>query len=96
MPIYQYQCETVVTRCPYCGAHKNLPDYRGCCSESSAHYVEEPCANEYEVFYTSIAKAELEEADESCPDCGGNDKKRLISQGTSHILKGKGWYRDGY
>jgi predicted nucleic acid-binding Zn ribbon protein len=98
MPIYQYQCETLVTRCPYCGDEKGSPegDYRGCCGESSAHYVEEECGHEYEVFYKSIGEAERDEPSEACPECGGTNKKRLISTGTSHILKGKGWAKDGY
>jgi len=30
-----------------------------------------------------------------CPSCGGMKAKRLISR-TSFVLKGSGWYRDGY
>jgi putative FmdB family regulatory protein len=30
-----------------------------------------------------------------CPECGGTDVKKLISQ-TSFALKGGGWYKDHY
>lgn len=54
------------------------------------------CAMEFEVFYTSIKKVEVEEPEETCPKCGSKKKRRLPPKGTSHVLKGKGWYRDGY
>lgn len=95
-PLYDYVCNTEVVRCPYCGVIKtdeNSPE--GCCGESSAHFVREACLNEYTVFYTSVTKAEIEEADERCPSCSGKEKERLISTGTSHILKGK-WFKQGY
>ena len=31
-----------------------------------------------------------------CPGCKKYSLKRLISMGGSFILKGKGWFRDGY
>jgi len=31
-----------------------------------------------------------------CPECGLNRAKRLISVATTFILKGSGWYSDGY
>lgn len=80
MPIYRYKCITETDR------QKHHRDIVGTPT----------CDHEYEVFYTSVTKAELEEPDEPCPKCGGKEKERLISTGTSHILKGKGWYRDGY
>lgn len=57
--------------------------------------VGEPCNHEYEVFYTSVSRAETDEPSEACPKCGGKEKERLISTGTSHILKGKGWFYNG-
>jgi len=97
MPIYRYRCTEQVTVCPYCGdIKKDEHDYRGCCGESCAHFEKQACGNEYEVFYLSVSKVADEEPKEACPACGGTEKERLISQGTSHILKGKGWYKDGY
>lgn len=92
MPTYEYKCETLV--CPYCDKPYADQLAGSCCKETVAHA--RACGLEYEVFYTSISAAEREEANEACPKCGGTDKKRLISTGTSHILKGKGWYKDGY
>lgn len=54
------------------------------------------CKKEYDVFYTSQSAVEREEKDEKCPDCGCKKKKRLVAKGTSFVLAGKGWYRDGY
>lgn len=54
------------------------------------------CGHEYEVFFTSVARAEAEEPSEACPVCGGLEKRRLVAQGTTHVLKGKGWFKDGY
>jgi len=31
-----------------------------------------------------------------CEKCGHNSLKRLINQQSGFILKGSGWYRDGY
>jgi len=31
-----------------------------------------------------------------CPECGKMKLRRLISGGTGFILKGGGWYKDGY
>lgn len=91
MPIYQYKCKTIV--CPYCKNPYADQDAGSCCKETTAHG--EPCDHEYEVFYASVTKAELEEPDERCESCGGKEKTRLISTGTSHILKGK-WFKQGY
>lgn len=91
-PLYGYRCNSLA--CPYCGKAYADTDAGSCCKETVAHGA--PCGHEYEVFYTSVTKAEIEEPDEECPSCGGKEKERLISTGTSHILKGKGWYRDGY
>jgi predicted nucleic acid-binding Zn ribbon protein len=54
------------------------------------------CTKEYEVFYTSQSAVEAEEPKEKCKHCGSKSKKRLPPKGTSHILKGSGWYKDGY
>lgn len=54
------------------------------------------CKMEFEVFYTSIPKVELEEPEEQCPKCGSKDKEKLPPKGASFQLKGKGWYKDGY
>jgi predicted nucleic acid-binding Zn ribbon protein len=81
MPIYSYQCESFIEVIP---EGKTLPVSR------------HPCDHKFEVFYRSIGEAERDERSETCPSCGGKNKTKLISQGTSHILKGKGWYRDGY
>jgi predicted nucleic acid-binding Zn ribbon protein len=54
------------------------------------------CNHEFEVFYQNHGAVEREEPAEACPKCGGLKKKRLINTGTTHILKGKGWARDGY
>ncbi len=31
-----------------------------------------------------------------CPKCGKKKVKRLISAGTTFVLQGKGWFKDGY
>jgi putative FmdB family regulatory protein len=31
-----------------------------------------------------------------CPKCKVNALKRLISSGTGFVLRGEGWYKDGY
>ena len=37
-----------------------------------------------------------DEARTVCPECGEETLFRLISGGGEFILKGSGWYRDGY
>lgn len=32
----------------------------------------------------------------SCPKCGSESAKRLISGGTGFLLQGSGWAREGY
>jgi putative FmdB family regulatory protein len=54
------------------------------------------CEHEYEVFYKTPAAVKKEERAETCPKCTSKKKKRLISTGTSFILKGPNWARDGY
>lgn len=56
----------------------------------------------YDYICTSCHKAwELEQrivedAVKKCPKCGKNTAKRQISTGAGFILKGGGWYADGY
>lgn len=54
------------------------------------------CKNEYEVFYTSRSACEREEPAEKCPKCGSTKKARAVPKRTGFVLKGKGWYKDGY
>ncbi len=54
------------------------------------------CKHDYAVFYTSQGAVLREEKLEKCPKCESTKKKKLISKATSFILKGKGWYKDGY
>ncbi len=73
-----------------------MPIYSYVCVTPKTDKKEQPCNHEYDVLYTSFAAAEREEAEEACPSCGGKEKVRKLPQGTSHILKGKGWARDNY
>jgi putative FmdB family regulatory protein len=56
----------------------------------------------YDYICTSCRKAwELEQRIvedpvKKCPKCGKNTAKRQISSGAGFILKGGGWYADGY
>jgi putative FmdB family regulatory protein len=54
------------------------------------------CGNEFEVFYTSQSKVEIEEPEEKCPKCGCTQKTRQFPKNTSFILEGLGWARDNY
>jgi putative FmdB family regulatory protein len=48
------------------------------------------CKKPFEFFHAKTGeKAE-------CSHCGSKRAKKQISKNTSHILKGKGWYKDGY
>src|SRR5262245_66608581 len=38
----------------------------------------------------------VEDPVKKCPKCGKNTAKRQISSGAGFILKGGGWYADGY
>jgi putative FmdB family regulatory protein len=38
----------------------------------------------------------VEDPVRKCPKCGANTAKRQISAGAGFILKGGGWYADGY
>ena len=35
------------------------------------------------------------DADPQCPDCGAGEARKMISA-SGFILKGRGWFRDGY
>ena len=37
-----------------------------------------------------------EEPIKKCQKCGEESAKRLISSASDFVLKGSGWYRDGY
>lgn len=49
------------------------------------------CGHEWEVFQSMKDDPVTE-----CPSCGEPEAKRQISAGTGFILKGGGWYADGY
>lgn len=49
------------------------------------------CGHEWEAEQ-SIREAPLKK----CPKCGKLHAKRMISRGAGFILKGGGWYADGY
>lgn len=53
------------------------------------------CEKEFDVFYLSQSEVTLTEKKEKCPHCGSTRKKRAVSKGTSHILKGN-WFKQGY
>jgi putative FmdB family regulatory protein len=54
---------------------------------------------EYECMTCGVGWEELQRVSDtpttSCPDCGANAAKRLVSKG-SFVLKGGGWAQDGY
>lgn len=85
MPIYSYRCTT-----------EKDSQFETTDENGQEFMQQETCDHVFDVLYTSVTKAEIEEPDEACPKCGGKEKERLVSKGTSHILKGKGWYKDGY
>jgi len=49
------------------------------------------CQHEWEAEQSISAKALTE-----CPQCHQATAKRMISRGAGFILKGGGWYADGY
>jgi len=53
-------------------------------------YICQKCEHEFE----AIQKI-TEEPLTDCPECGSNKAKRCISAST-FVLKGGGWYSDGY
>jgi putative FmdB family regulatory protein len=54
-------------------------------------YACSACGHEWEAEQ-SIREAPLKK----CPKCGKLQAKRMISRGAGFILKGGGWYADGY
>ena len=54
-------------------------------------YVCTECSHAWEAEQ-SISAAPLK----TCPSCGTEHAKRQISRGAGFILKGGGWYADGY
>jgi putative FmdB family regulatory protein len=54
-------------------------------------YVCEACGHQWEAEQ-SIKDAALKK----CVACGKSTAKRLVSGGTGFLLKGGGWYADGY
>ena len=54
-------------------------------------YVCASCAHEWEAEQPISARAL-----KKCPRCGKSQAKRQVSGGTGFMLKGGGWYADGY
>lgn len=54
-------------------------------------YICTSCGNAWE-----LEQRIVEDPVKKCPKCGANTAKRQISQGAGFILKGGGWYADGY
>ncbi len=54
-------------------------------------YVCTACHHEWEAEQRISAKPL-----ETCPSCGHKSAKRQVSGGAGFILKGGGWYADGY
>jgi len=50
------------------------------------------CANCGHVFEKRV---KLNAPSPDCPQCEGKDTNKLVSS-SSFVLKGEGWYRDGY
>ena len=49
------------------------------------------CDKDYEYFHVNS-----EDKEAVCPHCGAKEAEKLPPKKTEFILKGKGWYRDGY
>jgi putative FmdB family regulatory protein len=54
-------------------------------------YICSSCSNAWE-----LEQRIVEDPVKKCPKCGKNTAKRQISSGAGFILKGGGWYADGY
>jgi len=54
-------------------------------------YVCKTCQYEFECIQKIT-----EDPVQVCPECGKETVSRLISLGTGFVLKGGGWYADGY
>jgi putative FmdB family regulatory protein len=59
-----------------------MPTYEYKCDE---------CGHEFEIRQDITAKPAI-----FCPNCRLCSLRRIISGGTGFILKGGGWYKDGY
>lgn len=49
------------------------------------------CKKKYDYFHHGS-----DDKKAKCPYCGSSDPKKLPTTRVSHILKGKGWAKDGY
>lgn len=49
------------------------------------------CKSKFEFEHSMLAPPKTE-----CPKCKNNSLKRIITGGTGFILKGTGWFADGY
>ena len=74
----------------------NLINKKGRCTIPTHDYKCSTCEHEFEIFYKTQSERDEEEQFQTCPECGSPVIERLISKGTSFILKGRGWERDGY
>ena len=54
-------------------------------------YICNACKFEFQLEQPITADPE-----KSCPKCGKLESKRLISVGPGFLLKGTGWFKDGY
>jgi len=54
-------------------------------------YICTSCENAWE-----LEQRIVEDPVKQCPKCGKSTARRQISQGAGFILKGGGWYADGY
>lgn len=79
-PIYQYECTSI---------DKVLKKLEK--AKPGQKVKLKRCGHKFEVFYQNQSAVEREEPIEACPKCGGIRKERLVSTGTSFILKGPGW-----
>ena len=59
-----------------------MPTYEYVCKSCSNHWEEDKKIND--------------PPQDTCPKCKKKTAKRLISGGTGFILKGSGWFKDGY
>lgn len=63
-------------------AGQTMPTYEYGCSK---------CGHQWEAFQSI-----KDDALKTCPNCGEDTAKRLVSGGAGFILKGGGWYSDLY
>lgn len=48
------------------------------------------------IEFERVVRHDERDTPQTCPDCGHEDVSRSMSKGTSFILKGGGWAKDGY